>query len=227
MDLTLFAPGAEGDSLTQATDLSAFDLLFVDGSTSGLAQHSIQLSAALARTRVVVVQPTTALAGNVPLSDHPWLETYWAHPSQDNYASLIRYLTSRVLDRPPTGEIAAPVVYPAQGFYHPDAPALFASVAEYLAWYRTRSEQKGAHRYNAERSTIGVYFHLTTYQQKNHAQIDALVRAVERRGHNVAVLAFRSNARLEAFVVESRPLIDVLIFSGTHNAREGSRRRSH
>ena len=53
-ELTIFAPGSGGDSLSQATDLGVFDLLFVDGSTIGLAQHAGQLAAAAQRTKVVV-----------------------------------------------------------------------------------------------------------------------------------------------------------------------------
>lgn len=183
VSVTAFAPGADGTPLADTTDLTAFDVVFVDGRTEGLARHAAQFAAARARTNVVVVPASGDVSGNVDPAAHPWLAQYWANQSQDNYAAIARYLATRVaaraLDLTP---VPAPIVYPAQGFYHPDAPGLFDSVDAYLAWYRTR-QGAGAHRHDPAKATLGIYANIMTYQQKHHQAVDALMRATERRSH--------------------------------------------
>jgi hypothetical protein len=77
--------------LTEQVNLAAYDLVFVDGAADMLTTFSSQVKSAMAKTRVVVLNPKT-VTGNVNLADHPWLSAYWANPSQDNYAELVRYL---------------------------------------------------------------------------------------------------------------------------------------
>jgi cobaltochelatase CobN len=214
--LTIFAPGSGGEALTPDADLTRFDLVFVDGSTSGLERNVAQLDAARARTRLVVVRPTATLAGNVSLAEHPSLEIYWANASQDNYPRLVQYLVGRVLGRASPGvQVAPPIVYPAQAFYHPDAPALFGSLDDYLTWYRARPARGGRHAFDPVKLTVGAYFHLAILQQKNLAHVDALVRAIEHRGHNAIVLFSRASPALaDALVHDGRAAIDALLFSG-------------
>ncbi len=203
---TIFAPGRGGENLADTTDLTVFDLVFVDGATEGLDRHATQLATAATRTPVVVVNPTAGVTGNVPLDQHPWIARYWANQSQDNYAGLARYLVARVLARVPAGELTPPIEYPTQGFYHPDAPRLFESAQDYLTWYP---------RYDASKLTIGLFFNLTTYQQKDVAHIDALIRAIERRGQNAIALAYKANPSLRAFLVDGQSVVDTLLFAGS------------
>jgi len=214
--VTAFAPGTGGTPLADDTDLSAFDVVVVDGEMDGLQRHAGQIATARARTRVVVVGQTSALTGNVPLDEHPWIAQYWAHQSQDNYAALARYLATRVAARALALPAApAPIVYPAQAFYHPDAPGLFDSIASYLEWYRAPAVVPGRHRFDPERLTIGLFFHVTTYQQKQQVHADALIRAIERRGHNAVAMTFRSNPTLLTFAREGRAVPDALLFVGS------------
>ncbi|OAM87340.1 hypothetical protein AW736_24100 [Termitidicoccus mucosus] len=215
VELSLFAPGSGGDALTPDVDLGSFDLIFIDGSDEG-EENLARFVAARDRTRVVVVNPTAKLTGNVSLAEHPWLETYWANASQDNYRGLVRYLVRRVLDRPlPGGEAPAPIVYPPVAFYHPDAPAFFSTLDDALAWYGRRQGEPGAHVFDPAKLTIGIYFHMATYRSGNHAQVDALVRAIEKRGHNVLALMRRGNPDFTTLLMRGgRPVIDVLLTMG-------------
>jgi cobaltochelatase CobN len=105
---------------------------------------------------------------------------------------------------------------PEFGFHHPDASTLFGSLDEYLRWYRDRpGTASKVHRYDPQKLSVGVSLHLTTYQQKNYASTDALVRTIERRGHNAIVLATTSNTDFAAALsLGGRPAIDVFLFSG-------------
>jgi len=208
VDLTIFAPGSGGVSLTETTDLTVFDLVFVDASTTGLARHRSQLRAAAAATRVVVVGESADVAGNISLADHPSISAYWQQPSQDNYSGLVRYLAARVLDRPLAGPVPPPIAYPAQGFYHPDAPALFESLAAFMAWEQRRSSA-------TDRLSIGLYFNLTSYEQKNLDHVDTLIRAIEARGQRPVALAYKVAPKLSALLVGGTRGVDVLMFAGS------------
>lgn len=223
IDLTVFAPGRTGEPLHDDTRLDGFDVVFVDGSTPGLGTHAAQVAAARATTRVVVVNPTAALTGNVDLAAHPDLPAYWSSPSQDNYRHLGRYLVARVLGHRDAPAPAPPAVYPAQAFYHPDAPALFATLEAYEDWARTRRPSLPA-----DARTIGGLFAQSSYLQRNVAHVDALVRAIERRGHRPLFLAYRGGADLTRFMREDQPVIDVLLQVGSvfasRDRAEGQRR---
>lgn len=245
--LTIFAPGEGSLPLADDTDLTAFDLVLVDGAAPAARQWAARIEEASARIRVAVVRPVPGgPAGNVRMDAHPWIAAYWDNASQDNYASLLRYLVRRVLDRPLSAASAAastsvpasspdvvapPIVYPAQGFYHPAAAALFSSIEDYLAWYRqphpvassgasasasaSTSAAPPPHLYDPAKLSIGIYAHIIPYQQRNVAHIDALVQAIEQRGHNAIVLLTRGSPEIgKALTRDGRPLVDVLLFTG-------------
>ncbi|ODS52072.1 MAG: hypothetical protein ABS36_18105 [Acidobacteria bacterium SCN 69-37] len=213
VDLTVFAPGTGGETLEAETPLDAFDLIFVDGSAPAARAQASRIAAMADRVPVVVVLPSEAgLTGTVDLRAHPWIEAYWAQPSQDNYAGLLRYLTDRVLGRGDGSEPPAPVIYPAWGFYHPAAPALAGSLDAYLSWYRGRRD---GHAYDPNALTVGISVHMVPYLQHNVAHIAALVEAIEARGQNAIVLAAPSSPPISAaFAPNGLPVIDVLLFTG-------------
>jgi cobaltochelatase CobN len=214
VDLTVFAPGTSGEPLRPDTRLDGYDVVFVDGGTPGLAEHAAQLAAAAAATRVVVVTPTSGIAGNVDLATHPAIEQYWANPSQDNYRHLVRYLVARVLGRSAAAPPAPPVVYPAMGFYHPRAPRLFESLDALAEWARSDVASRGA-KPAGDRCTVGLAFTMTSYVQKNLAHVDALVAAVERRGHRAIALAYRGAPDPTRLVQDGKAAVDVLIQVGS------------
>lgn len=210
VQVTVYSPGKGGSALNAATDLGAFDAVFVDGATPGLDQNAAQFAAAVARTRVAVIRPTATLVGNVPLAEHPWLDSYWANGSQDNYAALVRYLAVRIAGRTLADGRAplAPIVYPSEAFYHPDAPGLFTSWDEYIAWYRTAK----VHAFDPEKLTVAIAFVQPLYRRKNFAHITAMVRAVERRGHNAVCLVSAGGPDLDQLIApDGRPRVDVVI----------------
>lgn len=211
VDVSVFAPGKEGDTLSDALDLGSFDAVFVDGEMAGFDKLRDRVMSARRATRVVVVNPPAGGEGSVALADHPWLSQYWAQPSQDNYLGLTRYLLERVLQRPGAGPaLAAPLSYPQQAFYHPDAPRLFATLDDYLAW----SAARPAHAFDPSRLTVGLTLHRISFLQKNVAPTDALIREIESRGYNSVALATGAGPDLtKHFMRAGAPVVDVLLFN--------------
>jgi cobaltochelatase CobN len=213
VSLSVFAPGKTGEPLRSDTRLDGFDVVFVDGSTPGLTEHATQLAAAAAVTRVVIVNPAPSMRGSVDLAGHPDIERYWANPSQDNYRQLLRYLVSRVMDRRSAAAPAPPIVYPASGFYHPRAPKLFDSLDDLAAWERTDTGRPTPRA--GDVCTVGVTVSMSSFLQKNLAPVDALIAAVERRGHRAVTLAYRGAPDPSRFMADGRAAVDVVIQMGS------------
>ena len=203
--VTLFAPGTGGTPLEPDTDLSAFAVILVDAATPKLDQYQDALRRARRGSRIIVVGRDTAGVSTEADGAHPWVERYWSNASQDNYRRLAAYL-ARIGGASVNPE--PPIEYPSQGFYHPDAPALFNSLDDLHRW-RPASREPG-------RLTVGLFFHMTTFQQKNTAHVDALIRAIERRGASAVTMVFRSNPRFEDFGPGGVAAVDALMFVGTH-----------
>lgn len=212
--LTVFAPGASGESLRDDTPLDDYDVVLVDGSTPGLGEHRTQLAAAATRTRVIVLKPADGMSGSVDLARHPALEQYWANASQDNYRHLVRYLVHDVLARTDAPPPDPPVIYPAHGFYHPQAPRLFATLDEYETWEQAALPPRASHTPHGP-YTVGATISMASYLQKNLAHLDALIASVEARGHRAVTLAYRGAPDPAQFMRSGRAAVDVVVQVGS------------
>ncbi|WP_025324037.1 cobaltochelatase subunit CobN [Deferrisoma camini] len=111
----------------------------------------------------------------------PGVRAYYAFPSEANVRNLVRLVAAR--DLGVTADHEPPDLPPDTFLYHPDAPGPFPDMDGYLAWYRS----SGHLREGALWSLVTAF---PTYViEGKRAPLDALVRAYERRGINVAVLA--------------------------------------
>jgi cobaltochelatase CobN len=120
---------------------------------------------------------------------------------------------SMVLWATPDAVRGQPVADPVCGFYVPGAPQLFESVDELESWERSAGVRSVRQADGA--STVGVTVSMTSYLQKNLAHIDALVAAVERRGHRALTLACRGVPDVSRFMRGDKPAVDVVIQTGS------------
>ena len=124
------------------TDLKA-DLVVVDASTDLAAATTAALDAARASgVRVLFVR------AKPPAVSESTLDAYFAVPSTENFRRLVSHLAVHELHVAPppglavTAAALAPIVYPLQAIYHPDAPApgFFQDLPAYEAWLATRAK---------------------------------------------------------------------------------------
>ncbi|WP_260704113.1 cobaltochelatase subunit CobN [Edaphobacter flagellatus] len=111
------------------------------------------------------VDPSARLVGR--------LMPYWSYGGEDNMLSFLLVLYQAAggdLKQP----IPAPIKIANKGIYHPDAPKLFGTMSEYLAWYRKTKPNQGA--------MVTVNFFYTYLKDKDTAVVDALIRELERQG---------------------------------------------
>ncbi len=108
-------------------------------------------------------------------------QPYWEAGGVDNLAAFLALAVAarqRMQGLPAQDVIAVPAVRPAPaaGIYHPRAAQPFASLADYLKWYR----QAGIVADGAP--LVGIAFYATHYRQRDLAHIDALIAALEHQG---------------------------------------------
>lgn len=161
-------PGIDG------VDLGGYDLVLLDAAGPRLLNFAAQIEATKARTKVLVVGAGTPITGNVDPVAFPDAQRYWDNATEENYAGLFAYLAGRVLDRPI--KVPPPKVFPSLALWHPDAPTVFDTLANYRAWADARLTDVGA------RPKVGILFYRSLVLANNTAMIAALIREVERQG---------------------------------------------
>jgi cobaltochelatase CobN len=102
-------------------------------------------------------------------------QTYVVNSGEENYQNLLRFIEKELLGG--TLEVSPPLDLPWEGIYHPDAPAAFTDIDEYLAWYRPQMPT-GA-------PLVGLIFSRVTWASSNTAIEDTLIRSLEAQGLGV------------------------------------------
>ena len=199
---------------TSPTDLKSSALIVVDANADLTPAARTALDAArAARVRILTVNAAP------PAPRDATLDAYFATPSVENFRRLIGHLATHILAlTPPTGPVTrpaalAPVVYPLQSLYHPDAPApgFFLTLAAYETWLSTRTR----HPTEDSPPVVGISFHRSFFLRENVAHIDALIRATEERGARAVALMSQGSPDYAALLrADGRPAIDVLLFIG-------------
>jgi cobaltochelatase CobN len=138
--------------------------------------------AARRRGTLMLVAPADAGRRNWELPANPSLNNpvvqYWDQGGVENMAGFLAYVysvaggTRQVLVPPAVSQVE-------RGIYHPRAPAPFASLGEYLEWYRTQSFVP------ARAPLVGLTFFSTSWKSHDLEHIDAFIAAFERRGIGV------------------------------------------
>lgn len=105
-------------------------------------------------------------------------QQYWDAGGADNLAGLLAFVVAARQRAAGVAPIVVPPVRPAPaaGIYHPRAPRPFASLGDYLRWYRSDGRLRG------DAPLVGISFYATNYRQRDLAHVDALIDALERQG---------------------------------------------
>ncbi|AVJ28177.1 cobaltochelatase subunit CobN [Achromobacter spanius] len=203
--IDLFGLGAGQLPGIDGVDLGAYDLVLVEGVGPRLAQYRSQFDAAGARTRVLVINGSEWLRGNVPADRVPDAIVYWRNATVSNYVRLFNYLGVRLLGM--RGDVEPPVRYADHAYYHPAHVQAFESREDYLTWMQQRLPDASG------RPRVGILFYRSLALGENTGVIDALITQVERQG-GLPVPIWRSDSRdsLQPFMgPDGRAAIDVLI----------------
>ena len=136
------------------------------------------------------------------------LYTYYLHSSPENLRNLLLLVVRRYGGL--NVAVQPPIEYPPASLYHPDAPRLFESLDDYLAWFQHRP---GALRLSSAR--VGIILFRSFVLNRNTAHYDAVIRAVEQRGLvPLPALAFALDNRLvqERYFGEAEAILSLTGF---------------
>jgi cobaltochelatase CobN len=153
-------------------------ICFVHNSTTFTPEQQQALVRAAARGAVVtasfpdLVEQRVKLKADVELSLQ--VEEYWKNGGPTNIAAFFALIyNTRARSKL---AVQSPQVLRSVGVYHPAARELFPTLAEYLAWYRSRG------RLPATAPVAGLTFFHTAYKTGDLAHIDAFVAELEKQG---------------------------------------------
>lgn len=197
--------GEEGPALFQGADFVLLDIPY--DPVVETVERKVGRHLAAAGVPWLKVQDRGHAARGLAEADAARLAAYYAHGGKRNFIHFFRYLDA-VLKNADTAAIAAPVLYPEQGLYHPDHEAIFPDVAAYLAWKGIAPDDP--------RPVIGFALHRNYLSAGLTAFIDQTIRAIEARG--AIPLAFYTpmadpDGFSRALAPAGKALVDVLITS--------------
>ncbi len=186
-------------------DFSDFRVIFVSGRRSDPLSRPIRRAlaeAGEAGARVIVLpaHDTSRLGvGNADFAGQDrWVDDYWRYGGVENMSRLLRTSAARYLGR--DFDVLAAVPLPDDGYYHPEAPSLMTTTAEYERWYG----RAGRSRPGAPKVLIDF---ADGWRLGMNDATDAVIRAFEAGGFNAA--ATFGTAQAAPFALEYRP--DVLV----------------
>ncbi|MDD1703505.1 MAG: cobaltochelatase subunit CobN [Methanoregula sp.] len=122
--------------------------------------------------------PTLWGLSTVPGSVVSATYAYLTYNGEANMHNLLRYLEREILGHN-IESISPPQEIPWQGLWHPDAPHLYQSIAEYLEWY------SGQFRRSPDSPWVGILFPRMAWVSGNCEIETALINALETEGLNV------------------------------------------
>lgn len=118
-----------------------------------------------------------------------YLFCYFLQPTPVNIRSMLLYSLKTYLPEAKLRiklRIPQPEKMPSVAIYHPEAPKLFESYADYRKWYLGRSSHPKDKKYELEpESTIGLLLMRPQVVSKTTKHYDALINAIEAEGLSV------------------------------------------
>jgi cobaltochelatase CobN len=157
----------------------------------------------------VLTLHTSALEGfgnvNESSAEYTTIGKYWEYKGDENMRRLVLFLAATYKD--PSIPVLDPVARSVYGFYHPDAPKIFQTTAEYLEWYNSTD------KYNPDNITVGILEYQVPTAELTSKVEDALISEIESRGYNAMFASFnvKDPDSLEYFMPNGTPVVDVVI----------------
>ena len=131
---------------------------------------------------------------------------YWDYMGEENMRRLTVFLAATYKGVPL--EILPPVPRKIYGIYHPDAPKIFDTTAEYLKWYNSTG------RYNPDNLTIGISYYKIPADSRSSKVEDALIRSFESKGVNVifaTIYPSKDPNATKYFIQNNTSIVDAMI----------------
>lgn len=211
MTTDVYGLSGSGDlPLFSVQELSKHDLVIFESLGTRISMLKPQIDSIKSKTKVLFLN-TPLAKGNVEEGQYPEISKYWLNGNAENYKGLLSYLANKVFKLELT--VQAPIIYPENGFYHPQSQTLFKSSGEYFNWYKKHLKIGS----DSSKPVIGIVFYQTNYIRKDLAHVDALIKSIEAHGAKPVALMQKSGFKLDSFFMDhGRPVVDVVLYGGMY-----------
>ncbi len=180
------------DPKLSARALDRYRVIFVSGRRTDPLPAPLKqaiLNAQKRNARVIVIPPERAAALGVGNADFAGPEkpiaAYFEYGGAENMSRALQFTACRYLGK--ACEPPQPIPTPEYGYYHPDSPEKFPTTIVYEQWYKKTG------RWKNDGHKILIDF-ADGWKIGSTAGTDALVRAFEKKGWNVAAIFGRQHA---------------------------------
>lgn len=166
------------DSLPQPPRqwIAGADLLIIEAPLQSARQRvEERIGDALTNSRVPRLEATTRRESHqgIPEPHGRTLVEYYKNGGEANLRNFFAYLRAwRTNGNYST--VTPPLIVPVNGYYHPDAPQIFARLDDYIAW--------GQQRWNAKAPRVAIAIHSSAFATLQTQLIDAVIRRSEALG---------------------------------------------
>ncbi|WP_449245025.1 magnesium chelatase subunit H [Desulfobacca acetoxidans] len=106
--------------------------------------------------------------------------SYIAINGKKNFTNMLRYVAQEAGGLDLEVEEPEPILW--EGVYHPEAPAVFPTVEEYLTWY---TPLRHSYRQSGIEGIVGIHFHRHHWVNEDMEVEDSLIRELEAVGLDV------------------------------------------
>ncbi len=198
--------GDEGPGMFKGADLVLLDIPY--DPVVEAVERKVGRALAQARTPWLKIQAERHAVKGLSEPDAKQLWLYYTNGGRRNFGNFFRYLEARVFAGSGT-QVAAPIVFPKAGIYHPDYEGVvFERAADYFAWKKMNRE--------ARPPVVALALHQLYISSELTSFIDHTIRAIEARG--AVAFAFYTPMEDERgfeklLPLDGKPVADVLISS--------------
>ncbi|GFE91719.1 cobaltochelatase subunit CobN [Steroidobacter agaridevorans] len=156
--------------------IAAADLLIVEAPLQSARQRiDERVGDVLARASAPRVEATTRRESysHLPERQGRTLIEYYRNGGEANLRNFFAYFRAWHAKEDPS-KVAPPMVVPVNGYYHPDAPRLFATLDDYIEW--------GKQRWKPSAPRVALAIHASAFATLQTQVIDAVIRRSEALG---------------------------------------------
>lgn len=187
-------------------ELARHSLVLFEGMGARVSLLQPQIDSLKRLTKVLFLDSSSMMQGNITLKQYPELGVYWANGNTENYKGMLSYIAAQFFHR--TIKVPPPIVYPDHGFYYPGCDSLFPDADAYLAWYERSHPPTDSPR-------VGLVFYQSNFVKKDMRHVDALIRCVEQHGGRPITFLGKGAFPLDTvFMKAGKPIVDVVIYGG-------------
>lgn len=156
--------------------MAAADLLIVEAPLQSARQRVEEhVGDALVRSNVPRLEATMRRESfsGLPEREGRTLVDYYRNGGEANLRNFFAYVRARHA-REDLSKIPPPMAVPVNGYYHPDAPRLFARLEDYLQW--------GKSRWKSQAPRVALAIHASAFATLQTQVIDGVIRRSESLG---------------------------------------------